>query len=99
MPRYLIERDIPGAGDFSPNDLRGLSRKSCDVLRDMGPDIQWIQSYVTADRLYCIYLAASEELVREHAQRGGFPSNRVVEIAAEISPNTAGGARYVRTAR
>ena len=97
MPRYLIEREIPGAGDLSANDLRGISRKSCDVLRDMGPDIQWVQSYVTADRLYCVYIAPSEELVLEHARRGGFPANRVVAIVTDIGPATSGGARFIDT--
>ena len=97
MPRYLIEREIPGAGDFSASDLRGISRKSCDVLRDIGPDIQWVQSYVTADRLYCVYIAPSEELVREHARRGGFPANRIVAIVTDIGPATSGGARFIDT--
>lgn len=95
MPRYLVEREIPGCGDFSPNDLRCVSRKSNDVLRDMGPDIQWVQSYVTPDRIYCVYLAASEDLIREHARRGGFPANRIVSIVTEIGPATAGGAHDV----
>ena len=95
MPRFLIERNIPGAGDFSANDLRGLSRKSCDVLRDMGPDIQWVQSYVTADRLYCVYIAPSEDFIREHARRGGFPANRVIPIVTDIGPATSGGSRFV----
>jgi hypothetical protein len=89
MPRYLIERDIPGVGDFSAADLRGLSRKSRDVLNDMGPAIQWVQSYVTGDRIYCVYIAPSEELVREHARRGGFPADRVYQIMAQIDPTTA----------
>jgi hypothetical protein len=89
MPRYLIERDIPGVGDFSVADLRGISRKSRDVLRDMGPTIQWVHSYVTGDRIYCVYVAASEELIREHARRGGFPADRVYEIVAQIDLTTA----------
>lgn len=97
MLRFLIEREIPGVGDFSANDLRGIARKSCDVLRDMGPEIQWVQSYVTADRMYCVYVAPSEEFVREHARRGGFPANRIVAITSDISPATSGGARYIAT--
>jgi hypothetical protein len=89
MPRYLIERDIPGVGDFSAADLRGLSRKSRDVLNDMGPAIQWLHSYVTGDRIYCVYIAPSEELVREHARRGGFPADRVSRITAIIDPTSA----------
>ena len=89
MPRYLIERDIPGVGDFSAADLRGISRKSRDVLQDMGPNIQWVHSYVTGDRIYCVYVAASEELIREHARRGGFPADRVFEIVAQIDLTTA----------
>jgi hypothetical protein len=89
MPRYLIERDIPGVGDFSAADLRGISRKSRDVLHDMGPAIQWLHSYVTGDRIYCVYIAPSEELVREHARRGGFPADRVSRITAVIDPTTA----------
>jgi|SRR5689334_3758401 len=95
MPRFLIEREIPGLGDFSANDFRGLARKSFDVLRDMGPEIQWVQSYVTADRMYCVYVAPSEDSVREHARRGGFPANRIVAIAADLGPATFGGTRYV----
>ena len=89
MPRYLIERDIPGAGDFCQGDLRGISRKSRDVLMDMGPTIQWVQSYVTGDRIYCIYVAPSEDLIREHARRGGFPANRISRIVTGIDPTTA----------
>lgn len=89
MPRYLIERDIPGVGGFSAADLRGVARKSRDVLRDMGPSIQWVQSYITGDRIYCVYVAASEELIREHARRGGFPADRVFEIVAQINLTTA----------
>ena len=89
MPRYLIERDIPGAGDISASDLRAISRKSCDVLRDMGPNIQWLQTYVTGDRLYCVYVASSEALIREHARRGGFPADRIFRIVTGIDPTTA----------
>ena len=88
MPRYLIERQLPGAGKLSPEDLRGISQKSCGVLREM-PDVQWVQSYVTDDRITCIYLAPDEESVREHARRGGFPANQVLEVRAIIDPATA----------
>jgi hypothetical protein len=89
MPRYLIERELPGAGKLSPEDLRGISQKSCGVLREMGPEVQWVQSYVTDDRITCVYVAPDEESVREHARRGGFPANRILEIRADIDPSTA----------
>ena len=89
MPQYVIERDIPGAGRLSPDELRGVSRKSCSVLDELGPDIQWHHSYVTGDRVYCVYSAPSEALILEHARRGGFPANRVSEVAAVIDPATA----------
>ena len=89
MPRYVIERNLPGAGRLSPEDLRGVARKSCTVLRELGPDIQWLESYVTDDTIYCVYLAANEELVREHARRGGFPADRISRVSRAISPLTA----------
>lgn len=89
MPKFVIERQIPGAGQFSAADLKAISQKSCGVLSSMGPQIQWIQSYVTEDRIYCVYQAADEALVREHAQRGGFPANRVDRVYAVIDPATA----------
>ena len=89
MPKYVIEREIPGAGELSAADLQAISQKSCSVLRGMGPDIQWVQSYVTADRLYCIYIAADEAAVREHATRGGFPANRISAVTRVIDPTTA----------
>ena len=89
MPKYVIERDIPGAGRLSPEDLKGISQTSCGVLGKMGPQIQWIQSYVTADRVYCVYIAPDEQTVREHAQQGGFPANRVSEVRSIIDPTTA----------
>src|SRR6266481_1459650 len=89
MPKYLIEREIPGAGKLSPNELRGISQKSCSVLNKLGPQIQWIQSYVTGDKIYCVYRAPNEEMVREHAKQGGFPANRVSEITSVIDPTTA----------
>lgn len=89
MPQYVIERDIPGAGKFTPEELQGISQKSCSVLNQLGPQIQWVHSYVTADRIYCVYRAPNEELVREHARQGGFPANRVSEIVTMIDPTTA----------
>lgn len=89
MPKYVIEREIPNAGKLSPAELRGISQKSCGVLSKMGPEIQWVQSYVTDNKIYCVYIAANEELVREHAKQGGFPANRVSEVATVIDPTTA----------
>jgi hypothetical protein len=89
MPKYLIERDIPGAGQLTPSQLQGISQKSCSVLNTLGPQIQWIQSYVTGDKIYCVYRAPNEEMVREHARQGGFPANRVSEITTVIDPTTA----------
>jgi hypothetical protein len=89
MPKYVIERDIPGAGKLSANELRVISQKSCGVLGKLGPGIQWLQSYVTADKLYCIYIAPNEEIVREHARQGGFPANRISEGKNVIDPTTA----------
>ena len=89
MPKYVIEREIPGAGNMSQQELQGASQKSCSVLRNLGPQIQWVQSYVTGDKIYCVYIAPSEEMVREHATRGGFPANRVSEIKSVIDPTTA----------
>lgn len=88
MPRYLIERELPGAGSLTAEDLRGVAQKSCGVLREL-PDVQWVQSYVTGDKITCIYLAPDEESVREHARRGGFPANQVLEVRAVIDPATA----------
>lgn len=88
MPKYIIERDIPGAGKLTPVELHGISQKSCGVLRDMGPRIQWLESYVTADKVYCIYIADSEQSIREHAEQGGFPANRIEEIKTIIDPTT-----------
>ncbi len=91
MPKYLIEREIPGAGELSAQDLQAISQKSCGVLNQMGPQIQWIQSYVTDDKIYCVYIAPNEEMVREHAKEGGFPANTVSEIITGIDPTTAEG--------
>ncbi len=89
MPKYVIEREIPGAGDLSAAELQGISQKSCTVLNGMGPQIQWVQSYVTGDKVYCVYIAPNEEMVREHARQGGFPANRVSEVKSIIDPTTA----------
>ena len=89
MPRFLIEREIPDAGALSPAELRGSAEKSCAVLREMGPTIQWVQSYVTEDKITCVYLAPNADLIREHARRGGFPADRVLEVAVVIDPTTA----------
>ncbi len=91
MPKYVIEREIPGCGDFSADQLKAISQTSCGVLSEMGPQIQWQESYVTGDKIYCIYTAPNEEMVREHARKGGFPANQVSEVATIISPKTAEG--------
>jgi len=91
MPKYLIEREIPGAGKLSAQELQGISRKSCRVLNQMSPQIQWVQSYVTDDKIYCVYIAPNEKMVREHARQGGFPANRVSEIKSGIDSTTAEG--------
>jgi Protein of unknown function (DUF4242) len=91
MPKFLIEREIPGAGDLSAQDLQGISQKSCGVLKNMGPQIQWVESYVTGDKVYCVYIAPNEEMIREHAEQGGFPANRISEIKSVIDPTTAEG--------
>ncbi len=89
MPKYVIEREIPGAGKLSPQELEGISQKSCSVLSKLGPQIQWVQSFVTGDKIYCVYIAPNEEMVREHARQGGFPANRISEVKAVIDPTTA----------
>jgi len=89
MPKYVIEREIPGAGKLTPEQLKGISQKSCGVLRNLGPQIQWVESYVTDDKVYCVYIAPNEALVREHAKQGGFPANRVSEVRRMIDPTTA----------
>jgi len=89
MPKYLIERNIPGAGRLSSEQLKAISQTSCGVLSNMGPQIQWVHSYVTGDKIYCIYIAPNEEMVLEHAKQGGFPANVVTEIKAIIDPATA----------
>lgn len=89
MPKYVIERELPGAGSLSPDQLRAVSQKSCGVLRNLGPQIQWLHSYVTQDKIYCVYIAPNEALVREHATQGGFPANRISEIKTVIDPTTS----------
>ncbi len=89
MPKYLIERELSGAGKMSADQLKAISQKSCSVLNKLGPQIQWIQSYVTGDKIYCVYRAPNEAMVREHAQQGGFPANKISEITTVIDPSTA----------
>jgi hypothetical protein len=89
MPQYVIEREMPGVGQLSPEDLKMASQTSCSVIKELGSDIQWVHSYVTDNKLYCIYRAPSEELIREHGQRGGFPVNKISEIRTLIDPTTA----------
>ena len=89
MKTYLIERDIPGAGKLTPEQLKAISQKSCSVLQNMGPQIQWLESYVTGDKIFCVYKAENEDLIREHAKEGGFPANVITEISTTISPATA----------
>ncbi len=89
MPQYLIERNIPGAGKLSSAELQAISQKSCSVLNHLGPQIQWVHSYVTDNKIYCVYRAPNEEIIREHAQRGGFPANKISQVRTTIDPTTA----------
>lgn len=89
MPKYVIEREIPGAGKLTAADLKGISMKSCTVLRSLGPQIQWLHSYVTGDKVYCVYIAPDEAAIRKHAEQGGFPANRISEVKTVIDPTTA----------
>ncbi len=89
MPKFVIEREFPGAGDLSQDELKGISQKSCGVLREMGSQVQWVQSYVTGDKIYCVYISPDEESVRKHAEMGGFPANSVAEVHSVIDPTTA----------
>jgi hypothetical protein len=89
VPKYVIERDIPEAGKLTPEQLQAISQKSCGVLQEMGPQIQWVESFVTDDKVYCVYIAPNEEAVREHAQKGGFPADRISEVKSKIDPTTA----------
>jgi hypothetical protein len=90
MPKYVIERDVPGAGRLSPGELQAISQRSCAVLSGLGPEIRWHESYVTEDKLYCVYTAPNAELIREHARQGGLPANRISEVRRTIDPGTAG---------
>jgi len=89
MPKYVIERDLPGAGTLSADELATIAQKSCSVLKEMGPQIQWVQSYVTADKIYCIYIAPHEMAIMKHAEKGGFPANRICAVSKVIDPTTA----------
>lgn len=89
MPKYVIEREVPGAGNLSSDELQGISQTSCKVLNELGPEIQWVESYVTDDKIYCVYRAPSEAMVREHAEKGGFPANKISEVRNIIDPTTA----------
>jgi hypothetical protein len=91
MPKFVIEREIPGAGSMSADQLQAVSQKSCSVLRNLGPQIQWLHSYVTDNKIYCVYIAPNEEMVREHARQGGFPANSVAQVRRVIDPTTAEG--------
>ena len=98
MPRYLIEREIPNAAALSSADLQGIAQRSCAVLQRLGPSIQWVQSYVTEDKITCVYIAPNTELIREHARLGGFPADRVLEVATIIAPTTAESSEFAATA-
>ena len=89
MPKFVIEREIPGVGDFTPQDLQGISQKSCNVLSDLGPDIEWVHSYVTDHKIYCVYQASDEAIIRRHAELGGFPADSVAQVRNIIDPSTA----------
>ena len=89
MPKYVIEREVPGAGKLSPDQLQAISQTSCGVLRQLGSEIQWIHSYVTGDKIYCVYIAPNEDLVKEHARRGGFPASSIAQVSTIIDPTTA----------
>jgi hypothetical protein len=89
MPKYIIEREIAGAGTLTPEQLQGISQKSCGILRNLGPQIQWLESYITDNKIYCVYIAPDEATVREHAAQGGFPANRISEVRGIIDPTTA----------
>jgi hypothetical protein len=90
MPKFVIEREIPGAGNLTAQELQAISQKSCGVLRNMGPEIQWVESFVTPDKVYCVYIAPNENAIREHARQGGFPANKISQVKRIIDPTTAG---------
>jgi cell division inhibitor SulA len=98
MPKYIIEREIPNAGSLSPADLQAISQKSCAVLQELGPSIQWVQSYVTGEKITCVYIAPNADIIREHAKRGGFPADRVLEVSRTIDPTTAESNEFAQTA-
>ncbi len=89
VSKYVIEREIPNLGNLSPSELQAISKKSCDILKNMGPEIQWVHSYVTQNKMYCVYLAPNEDMIRQHAQAGGFPANKISEVKTIIDPTTA----------
>jgi uncharacterized protein DUF4242 len=91
MPKYVIEREIPGAGKLKASEIQAVAQTSCNVLRNLGPQIQWVESFVTQDKIYCIYIAPNEQMIREHAQQGGFPANRISEVKRMIDPTSAEG--------
>ncbi len=89
MPKYVIERELPGAGKLTPQEVQAISQKSCEVLRNLGPEIQWVESYVTDNKIYCVYIAPNEGIIKEHAKQGGFPANSIAEVKTIIDPTTA----------
>jgi len=91
MPKYIIERELPGAGDLGDDQVQGISQKSCQVLSELGPQIQWVESFVTDDKIYCVYIAPNKEMVEKHAQEGGFPANKISQVRRMIDPTTAEG--------
>jgi cell division inhibitor SulA len=91
MPKFIIEREIPGAGKLTSSDLQSISQKSCNVLKELGPTIQWVESYVADDKVYCVYIAPSEDLIKEHARQGGFPANKISQVRAIIDPTSSEG--------
>ena len=91
MPKYIIERELPGAGNLSPQDIQGISQKSCQVLSNLGPQIQWVESYVTDDKIYCVYISPNAEMIEQHAKEGGFPANKISEVKRIIDPTSAEG--------
>jgi hypothetical protein len=91
MPKYIIERELPGAGDLGNDQIQGISQKSCQVLAEQGPQIQWVESFVTDDKIYCVYIAPNKEMIEEHAQKGGFPANKISQVRRIIDPTSAEG--------
>ena len=91
MPKYIIERELPGAGDLGDDQIQGISQKSCQVLAELGPQIQWVESFVTDDKIYCVYIAPNKELIEKHAQEGGFPANKISQVRRTIDPTSAEG--------